>query len=66
MTTKEKVLFFENLKEIVPALNRTTLWRWIRSGKFPRSKKIGPRRVGWLSSEIDAWLVSLSDEGRRP
>lgn len=26
------------------------------SGKFPKRIKLGPNRVAWLLSEVDAWL----------
>jgi hypothetical protein len=29
----------------------------VSAGTFPRPIRIGPRRVGWLASEIDAWLA---------
>jgi prophage regulatory protein len=37
---------------------KSTIYMWIRAGKFPRPKKIGPRRVGWLTSDVEAWLFS--------
>ena len=38
-----------------------TLHRMIndRSRKFPRPLNIGPNSVGFLKSEIDAWLAKL-------
>ena len=35
----------------------TTVWRWVRSGRFPAPVKIGPRAVRWRESEIEAWLA---------
>ena len=26
-------------------------------GKFPAPRQIGERRVGWLSDEVQAWLL---------
>lgn len=39
-------------------IGRTTLWRWERDGRFPSRRQLGPSRVGWLESEVDAWLAS--------
>lgn len=29
-----------------------------KEGKFPKRRQLGPRRVGWVEAEIDAWLAS--------
>ncbi len=34
----------------------TALWQDIKAGTFPKPRKIGPRSVGWLESEITNWL----------
>lgn len=28
-----------------------------KRGEFPKRVKLGPRAVGWLESELDAWLA---------
>jgi predicted DNA-binding transcriptional regulator AlpA len=35
-----------------------TIWAWMRTGRFPRSRVVGGKSM-WLSSEIDQWLVEL-------
>ncbi|HGY2556839.1 TPA: helix-turn-helix transcriptional regulator [Pseudomonas aeruginosa] len=45
------------------SVSRVTLWRWCRDGLFPQGRQIGPRRVGWLASEVQAWLDSRSLTG---
>ena len=39
-------------------LSRTSLWRRLRAGDFPRPIQLGPNSVGWRDSEIEAWLES--------
>lgn len=34
--------------------SRTTLWRNVRTGKFPAPRQISPNSVGWWSDELDA------------
>ena len=34
-----------------------TLWVWMRSGAFPRSRELGGK-VCWLESEIENWIVN--------
>lgn len=42
----------------VSGLSRTTAWRLERNGDFPRRRKISANAVGWLKSEIEAWVLS--------
>jgi prophage regulatory protein len=39
-------------------LGRSGVYALIKAGRFPRSRKLSPRRVGWLQSEIEAWIES--------
>ena len=39
-------------------LSRSTLWRMERAGTFPSRRQISRRAVGWVESEIDAWIAS--------
>jgi hypothetical protein len=32
------------------------IWRLEKAGRFPRRVKLGPNSVGWVSTEIDAWI----------
>ncbi len=41
----------------ITGLSRTTRWRLQRDGKFPRRRQISTNAVGWLASEIDAWIA---------
>ena len=34
-----------------------TILRWEKQGLFPRRRKIGPRLVAWLASEVDQWVA---------
>lgn len=37
-------------------LSRSTLYRKMEAGKFPRQIKIAERCCAWRSSAVDAWL----------
>ena len=39
------------------ALGRSTIYRLISKGQFPRPVKIGGKAVRWVVSEIDAWVT---------
>lgn len=37
-------------------IGRSTLWAWVREGRFPKPIKLGPMTTAWRASEVDAWL----------
>ena len=37
-------------------LSRTTLWRLEGTGDFPARRRLSINAVGWLKSEVEAWL----------
>lgn len=39
-------------------LSRSTIYGYIAQGLFPRQRRLGPRRVAWLASEVRAWMAS--------
>lgn len=39
-------------------LSRSTLYAYIAAGSFPTPVSLGARAVGWLESDIDAWVKS--------
>ena len=46
--------------EKLSGLSRATIYRLIKSGKFPRPLSIGTGAVRWRQSEVLAWQQSLS------
>lgn len=39
-------------------LSRSTIYRFVTEGRFPRQVSLGQRCVGWLESEVNGWLES--------
>lgn len=35
---------------------RATIYNWTKSSGFPRQVKIGPKLVGWIEHEVEAWF----------
>lgn len=46
--------------EKLSGLSRATIYRLIKSGKFPRPLSIGTGAVRWRQSDVIAWQQSLS------
>lgn len=51
------ILARKRVLERVP-FSAAHLARLEKAGRFPRRVKLGECRVGWLESEIDAWIES--------
>jgi predicted DNA-binding transcriptional regulator AlpA len=39
-------------------LSRTQWWRLERAGRVPRRIQLGENSVGWIRSELEAWVLS--------
>lgn len=37
-------------------LSRASIYRYINTESFPRPINIGPRSVGWIKMEVEAWI----------
>ena len=49
--------------ERLTALSRTTIYRLMDDGAFPRPLKLGARAVAWRAAEIREWLTSRERGG---
>lgn len=54
---KERVIRLPEVIKIT-GLSRSTIYTHINYGLFPKNINLGARSVGWLESEVDAWLQS--------
>jgi prophage regulatory protein len=43
-------------------LSRSTIYLGIATGTFPQPIKLGVRAVGWLESDIDAWIAARVEQ----
>ena len=62
---QSRILTYPELKSL-KGINfcRQHLDRLEKAGKFPRRIQISPARIGWLESEVDAWLQSKAEARR--
>ena len=46
-----------SIREVIAVLrvSRSTLWRWVKQGLFPKPVRLGPKAVRWRESDIAAW-----------
>ncbi|MDZ4194265.1 MAG: AlpA family transcriptional regulator [Pseudomonas sp.] len=52
------------LKEVsnVTGLARSTIYKYVSEGNFPKPVPLGDRCVGWLESEVQAWIRARVEE----
>lgn len=52
------------LKEVMHAtgLGRSTIYKYIDEGRFPRAVGLGDRGVGWVESEVEDWILARIEE----
>ena len=39
-------------------LGRSTIYRWMAEGKFPKPVQLGGYAVAWAEVEIESWILS--------
>jgi prophage regulatory protein len=51
---------FLRIQEVIAivSLSRAGVYSKVKDGSFPKPYPLGLRAVGWLSSDIDAWIDS--------
>lgn len=54
----EKLLTRKEVEHII-GLKRSTIYDWMRSGRFPRPMRLGPKAVRWRQSDITTWMEEL-------
>lgn len=52
------------LKEVIDStgLARSTIYKYIAEGTFPKPVSLGDRCVGWVESEIHDWILARIEE----
>ncbi len=60
----KKILRMEILPDRV-GLRRSSIYAKVAAGDFPKPIPLGSRAVGWLESEIEAWLDAQAGKRQR-
>lgn len=45
-------------------LSRSTIYDQISNDKFPKQVSLGPKSVGWIEKEIEAWIAARIEASR--
>lgn len=58
-----QILSLSRLMKKLP-LGKSTIYAYVKEGKMPAPIKLTDRSVGWIESEIDAWLEERAKTSR--
>lgn len=53
-----KMLDLKQVLAIVP-FSRSTLYREMEEGRFPKAREIAPRRIARYADEVTAWQITI-------
>ena len=61
MAEPDRIIDKHERQRLVP-YSHMQIWRLEKKGKFPKRVKLGPSRVGWVESEVIAWIEARKAE----
>lgn len=52
------------LKDVIDStgLGRSTIYKYIAEGVFPKPVSLGERSVGWVEEEVHEWILARIEE----
>ena len=60
-TKSKKLLRLKQVLERVP-VGRSTLYNWVKTGRFPKPIQIGTRCAVWHEEYIDNWIEEKKEK----
>lgn len=55
MNTEDRFMTLREVRRLT-ALGKTTVYKLLKQGTFPRPLQVGERAVRWRASEVRAWM----------
>lgn len=59
-TRKSSIIRKAELQSML-GISDPSIYRWEREGKFPKRLQLGGNSVGWLLSEVEAWINAKAE-----
>lgn len=59
MSEATKLITVKEVLEKTGYKSRTTLWRRVRAGDFPKPIALSPHATRWKEQEVEDWISSL-------
>ena len=57
---RAKILRRKDVETMI-GLSRSTIYKLMSQGTFPKAIRLGPRAVGWRLSDIEVWIESRNN-----
>ena len=57
---QDRILRISEVVDLVH-LHRSTIYKMMGRGEFPRPLRLGPNSRGWRQSDVDAWVANLEE-----
>ncbi|MAD63846.1 AlpA family phage regulatory protein [Haliea sp.] len=54
----------QQVRRFLGGKSRSTIYRWVSEGRFPKPVKLGANSIAWPIEELIAWRDSLIQEGQ--
>lgn len=65
LATQSKITILRRKQvEMRTGLSRSTIYQRVTLGTFPSPIRLGPKAVGWIEAEIEAWIAKCLAETR--
>lgn len=60
----EVIMRIIRLKEVIDTtgLARSTVYKYVAEGLFPKPVSLGDRSVGWVESEVHDWILARIEQ----
>lgn len=56
-----KMIRVEDVSNLT-SLGKSTIYKYIKEGTFPKQVSLGERCVAWVESEVQDWILAKIDE----
>ena len=56
----DRLLTIDDVLKIT-GVSYATMYKWMKAGDFPSSKRVGKKTRRWLESEVNDWMKNLND-----
>ncbi|ABI55992.1 helix-turn-helix transcriptional regulator [Alkalilimnicola ehrlichii] len=65
MTATAQQTTYLSLRQITERYNvhKSTAWRWVAAGRFPKPVKLSPGCTRWKLSDLEQWEAEQAGEG---
>ncbi len=54
-----RILRISDVQERLGGVSRSTVYRWMNEGWFPKPMHFGKNSIGWLEDDVSSWLLEM-------